>query len=38
VARLTPGVENISLEDVIDVSFIQKLEREGFFQSLRPRS
>jgi NitT/TauT family transport system substrate-binding protein len=38
VARLTPGVENISLDDVIDVSFIQKLDREGFFQRLRPRS
>jgi NitT/TauT family transport system substrate-binding protein len=37
VARLTPGVENISLDEVIDVSFIQKLEREGFFQQLRPR-
>src|SRR3954454_3940266 len=37
VARLTPGVENISLDDVIDISFIQKLEREGFFQRLRPR-
>jgi NitT/TauT family transport system substrate-binding protein len=38
VARLTPGVENISLDDVIDVSFIQKLERAGFFQQLRPPS
>ena len=38
VARLTPGVENISLDDVIDVSFIQKLERAGFFQQLRPRT
>jgi ABC-type nitrate/sulfonate/bicarbonate transport system substrate-binding protein len=37
VARLTPGVENIALEEVIDVSFIQKLERDGFFRQLRPR-
>jgi NitT/TauT family transport system substrate-binding protein len=38
VARLTPGVDQIALEDVIDVSFIQKLAREGFFDRLQAGS
>ena len=38
VARLTPGVEQIPLEDVIDVSFINKLLREGFFDRIKAGS
>jgi NitT/TauT family transport system substrate-binding protein len=38
VARLTPGVEQIPLEDVIDVSFINKLQREGFFDRIQAGS
>jgi len=36
VAHLTPAVEQIPLDDVIDTSFIDKLKREGFFDSLNP--
>jgi ABC-type nitrate/sulfonate/bicarbonate transport system substrate-binding protein len=36
VVQQTPAVERITLDDVIDLRFLQRLEREGYFATLQP--